>query len=191
MTLASTAETFVKSCVVSNTEGQTDDRPRRRFGRMLVGTVALATSCSFSIQAHSAIPSDTAVELVKSLGSGQHLNAERDSVIANIRKLGTYSPGWNHPHSVAPSRAAVNDAERFARNLAIASMHLPHISAADDGEINFWWDHDGLYIDLGFFGDGTYSFYARLPNGKEIIEDEAPIAQPLPSALLRCLEKTT
>lgn len=191
MTLDSTAEAFVKSSVVSNTEGQTDDRPRRHVGRMLAGTIALATSCSFSIQALSAIPSDTAVQLVKSQGSGQHLNAERDSVIANIRKLGTYRSGWNRPDSVAPSRAAVNDAERFARNLALASIHLPHISAADDGEINFWWNRDGLYIDLGFFGDGTYSFYARLPNGKEITEDEAPIARPLPSELLRLLEKTT
>jgi hypothetical protein len=157
---------------------------------MLAGTIALATSCTVSIQADSAIPSDTAVELVKSLGSGQQLNAERDGVIAKIRKLGTYHSGWNHLDSVAPSRATINDAERFARNLELSSIHLPHISAADDGEINFWWDRDGLYIDLGFFGDGSYSFYARLPNGKEITEDEAPIAQSLPSELLSLLKKS-
>jgi hypothetical protein len=111
-------------------------------------------------------------------------------VIARIRELGTYLSGWSHPDSVAPTKTAVNDAERFARNLDLTSLHLPHISAADDGEINFWWDIDGLYIDLGFFGDGSYSFYAKLPNGKEIIVDAAPISQPLPSELLSFLEKS-
>ena len=82
---------------------------------------------------------------------------------------------WNRPDTVAPSVATINDAVQFAKNQDLASIHLPSIGAADDGEINFWWDVDGLYIDLGFFGDGSYSFYARLPNGKEITVDQAPV----------------
>ena len=192
MTLTSTAETFVGSSAVSNTENRPGYRPRHRIGRILASTLALATSCPFSVQADSTIPSDTAVELVKHLGSGQHLNADRADliVIARIRELGTYPSGWNRPDSVAPARAAVDDAERFARSLNLASLPLPHISAADDGEINFWWERDGLYVDLGFFGDGSYSFYARLPNGKEMTEDEAPVSRPLPSELLSFLEKS-
>jgi len=154
--------------------------------------MALATSYAFSAPAVSAIPSETAVVLVEPRGSGQQLNADRADliVIARIRELGTYPSGRSHPDSVAPSKTAVNDAERFARNLDLTSLHLPHISAAEDGEINFWWDIDGLYIDLGFFGDGSYSFYAKLPDGKEITEDAAPISRPFPSELLRFLEKS-
>lgn len=112
------------------------------------------------------------------------------STIARIRELGTYSWGWNRPDSVPPASTTVSDAVKFARTLDLAFLHLPHISAADDGEINFWWDIDGLYIDLGFFGDGSYSFYAKLPNGKEIIEDETPVSRSLPRELLSSLQKT-
>lgn len=110
--------------------------------------------------------------------------------ITKLRKLGTYQSGWNCSGPVTPSDASIHDAEQFARNHDFDSIHLPGISAADDGEINFWWDVEGLYIDLGFFGDGSYSFYARLPNGKEIAVDHAPLSQPLPGELVQGLSVT-
>ena len=112
------------------------------------------------------------------------------AVINRIHELGTYREGWNRPDTVAPSRAALNDAEQFVQKQDFASLHLPSIGAADDGEINFWWDVNGLYIDLGFFGDGSYSFYARLPDGKEILDDHVPVSKPLPSGILKFLKQS-
>lgn len=137
----------------------------------------------------SGIPSETTDPMIDSLGGGQQRSTERDNVIARIRVFGNYTEGWNRPDSLAPSRETINDAEKFARSLDLSSIHLPHISAADDGEINFWWDVDGLSVDLGFLGDHSYSFFAKLPDGRKIIVDEAPISQPLPSKLLSYLEK--
>ena len=44
------------------------------------------------------------------------------------------------------------------------SVPIPHISLATDGEINFFWNLVNFRLDLGFFGDGTYSYYGENNN---------------------------
>ncbi len=100
--------------------------------------------------------------------------------IMKVRGFRKYLDGWNGPDSIGPSDKAREEAEQFANSLDLDAIHPPEIGLADDGEINFFWDVNNLYLDLGFFGNGTYSFYAKLPNGEEIIEDSALITQPLP-----------
>ena len=157
---------------------------RRQFAKVFADMVG--TSRFPSVQAISVIPPET----LESVQQPKIDKVER-SILGRIRELGTYAAGWNRSDSVPPSNRTVDEAVQFAQILDLASLHLPHISAADDGEINFWWDIDGLYIDLGFFGDGFYSFYAKLPNGTEIIEDEMPVSRTLPSELLSSLQRTT
>lgn len=65
------------------------------------------------------------------------------------------------PDRVRPSRAAVNEALRFADLLPADSPAL-HVSVADDGEVNFFRRGPGLFIDVGFFGDGRIHYYARV-----------------------------
>lgn len=135
----------------------------------------------------------TAIKLVNPPGVEQQLNINRPdiTVLSRIRELGTYENGWNRPDSVAPSFTTVNDAEQFARALDLNSIHLPNIGAADDGEITFLWNlGDGFYMDLGFVGNGSYSYFARLPNGEEIIIDKAPIKLPLPEMIMACLRRS-
>jgi hypothetical protein len=95
-----------------------------------------------------------------------------------IQSLGNYSDGWNTPESLGPSEQTVEDAMNFVPLLPNIA-NLPNIGLADDGEISFIWDTDGLYLDLGFLGNGLYSLYAKLPNGQEITVDNAPIYEPL------------
>ena len=58
-----------------------------------------------------------------------------------------------------PSLAqAVNDSLRFI-DLIPATVTLPEVALADDGEINFFWRSDGLLIDIGFVGDGLMHYY--------------------------------
>ena len=65
------------------------------------------------------------------------------------------------PDRVRPSRAAVNEALRFV-DLLPADSSVLHVSVADDGEVNFSRRGPGLFIDVGFFGDGQIHFYARV-----------------------------
>ena len=64
------------------------------------------------------------------------------------------------PDRVRPSRDAVNEALRFADLLPADSPAL-HVAVADDGEVNFSRRGPGLFIDVGFFGDGRIHYYAR------------------------------
>ena len=71
----------------------------------------------------------------------------------------TGSERW--PAAEWPSGRAFEDARTFIHALPVSSIPLPHLSFADDGEINFLWNQDGIHIDLGFYGTGTYSYFAR------------------------------
>ncbi len=53
---------------------------------------------------------------------------------------------------------AVNDALKFI-DLVPATAILPQVALADDGEVNFFWRQDGLFIDIGFVGDGMIHYY--------------------------------
>ena len=87
------------------------------------------------------------------------------------------------PGAEWPDEEAFWDAGKFAERLPAPLKASPHISLADDGEVNFAWSHEGARIDLGFYGTNTFSYYARDKNGGEWFGDEIPIASPLPEDL--------
>ena len=92
------------------------------------------------------------------------------------------------PSGELPDDAAFHDARMFLDHLPFPLAALPRVSLADDGEANFAWDSEGVHIDLGFYGTGTYSYYARGSDGQEHFGDEVPEASSLPTdldALLR------
>ena len=65
------------------------------------------------------------------------------------------------PGATAPTPTAFNDALSFA-GLLPSSSPVPHVSVADDGEINFFRRREGLYIDVGFFGDNQIHYYVQV-----------------------------
>ena len=91
------------------------------------------------------------------------------------------------PDAEWPNKVAFQDAAKFTELLPVPIKAPPHISLADDGEINFAWSHKGTRIDLGFYGTNTFSFYARDENGKEWFGDDKPVASPLPVELKNLL----
>ncbi|MCT7953248.1 hypothetical protein NG798_25960 [Ancylothrix sp. C2] len=118
----------------------------------------------------------------------------RDDLLAieRIRIRGTYEAGWAGPESIGPTRSAVEHAEDFARYIfSLGKIEIPYISASGDGELNFFWKKDGFILDLGFKGDGFYSYYAQLPNGQEMIEDAAIIGTPLPEDIVKVITQKT
>ena len=73
--------------------------------------------------------------------------------------------------SRCPTKAAFADARTFILKLPLAVISLPEIRLADDGEINFLWQHEDCHVDLGFYGTGAYSYFGRNRQGEEIMGD--------------------
>ena len=79
------------------------------------------------------------------------------------------------PDVQAPTSEAFADAFEFVSRLDLSSHStMPSIDVADDGEINFFWKSEDLHIDLGFYGTGTYSYFARRNNGESLKGDDIP-----------------
>ena len=68
---------------------------------------------------------------------------------------------------------------------------IPSISYARNGELNVFFDTGGIYLDVGFFGDGTYSYYAKLPSGRESSGDDIDVSEPLPACIMNFLGSVT
>ncbi|MCI0562740.1 MAG: hypothetical protein MN733_30025 [Nitrososphaera sp.] len=140
------------------------------------------------------IEADTARSFISPFGKDQILNRERSDLklIARIRELGTYADGWDGAEGRSPSRSAVNDAEHFARSfLQKEELKKPIISLAADGEIAFLWALPSVRLDLGFYGDGTYSYYGRSSSGEEFMSDDGEsIHTPLPEKLMELIGRS-
>ena len=86
-----------------------------------------------------------------------------------------------------PTAQAFEDARLFIRHLPPVAIHLPNMGLADDGEVNFLWKENGIHIDLGFYGTGTFSYFARTHDGEKFYGDEVPASQGLPQDLVNLI----
>ncbi len=89
----------------------------------------------------------------------------------------------------SPKPAAFTDAETFTGQLPSPLSEMPHISLADDGELNLAWNGGPIYIDLGFYGTGTYSYFARDRQGRKHYGDDVPASGPIPDNLMQLLSE--
>ena len=95
--------------------------------------------------------------------------------------------GHDRPSSTPPTKAAVDDALRFA-DLLPAGSPAPHVSVADDGEINFFRRQEGLFIDVGFFGDDQIHYYVQVEASGLDVADSCPFdGESLPRELIVAL----
>ena len=78
-----------------------------------------------------------------------------------------------------PDEKAFKDAYIFIQHLDLTSIPIPIITLADDGEVNFLWKHDPVHVDLGFYGTGTYSYFACHKDGRESIGENVPASEGL------------
>ena len=110
-------------------------------------------------------------------------SAQLRQLVRHLERLRSMSEGERWPSSEPPDDAAFRDARVFLDRLPFPMAALPHISLADDGEVNFAWDCKGVHIDLGFYGTGTFSYYARGCDGREYFGDDLFASRPLPADL--------
>lgn len=154
------------------------------------GLALLSTTCE-TVRTATQKSEDTARRpSIEASATNVVLNADRADLtaIAQIRRLASYDDGWKGPESVAATRQAREDAEAFARILfERANVLSPRIGMAADGEISFFWKSPRVVVNLGFFGDGTYSYFAQTPQGDSFSDDAALATQALPEGLLALL----
>ena len=134
---------------------------------------------------------ETAQVFIDSDAKEQCLDPNRTDIqmLTRIRQLAIYPHGWDGANGKAPSQAAVRDAECFTRILVHDDVYAPSISLATDGEINFFWMLPHFRLDLGFYGDGTYSYSGTTTAGDEFLADEIPVSTPLPTTILQLIRK--
>ena len=115
---------------------------------------------------------------------GQMPDRQRESIRERLKELRLREA---RPDEAPPDPATFTDAESFVERLPTLLGEIPHISLADDGELNFAWNRGRIYVDLGFYGTGTYSYFARDPEGRKTYGDDVSASGPIPDGLKRIL----
>ena len=138
---------------------------------------------SGSVQSSSPLVSETGAALAGRSPAPAARMRER------LRSLQREATGEHpDPGSRYPTPQAFADAWEFVSRLDLNAYGPPMVSMAGDGEINFFWcrESDGLKVDLGFFGTGTYSCYAR-KGEREVFKDDIPAGKGLLDAIAALL----
>ena len=114
------------------------------------------------------------------------LRQQRDTIENRLNELRQRETA---PGSDPPAPDAFTDAKDFAGQLPTPLSEMPYISLAGDGEVNFAWNGGPVYIDLGFYGTGTYSYFARDKHGEKHHGDAIPAKGPIPDNLIKTLSE--
>ena len=109
------------------------------------------------------------------------------SLLQRLAELYSTPESERWPKADWPTRKAFEDAWQFTKQLPENLKELPHISLADDGEVNFAWSSDAIHIDLGFYGTGTFSYYGRDSDAREVFGDDISVTSSLPEELTSLL----
>ncbi|MBX9660474.1 MAG: hypothetical protein K2X00_18095 [Nitrospiraceae bacterium] len=156
--------------------------------------VAVAIAAAFSTIVLPPVTSSAFIDTAKSSDvsalyiRGATVPTAEARAIAKVRSFANYCEDWAGEGSVAPSKEAIREAELFLRvHFAKATAQAPHISASADGEINLFWDHAGHYVDVGFIGDGSVTYYAKLVGGADFTGEAASSYDRLPEPVRRAI----
>jgi hypothetical protein len=94
-----------------------------------------------------------------------------------------YSTAWL-PNSTPPNDAAFQNARDFVLTLPLNRIAEPAIHVASDGEVNFQWSGPDFQIDLGFYGNGKFSFYGAKQGQAPILGDDVAVKDGVPDGLI-------
>lgn len=187
------SEYDISASAFNYTEVEASTEKRFHTGKAaMLGLALITTSLHLSnIPPAQLIDRYTAKSLVEPYAKDQLINTKRQDIkmLTRVRELASYPAGWDNFDAQPPSKKAVDEAEKFIASLSAFPILEPHISLAADGEINFYWKNKDFLLDLGFFGDGLYSYYAKTSSGKEYTDDDIPVEDPLPETIKNLIAK--
>lgn len=119
--------------------------------------------------------------------TGQQNEIDFEEGITDLIKSYQYYPAnWDGYDGIPPSSDTVNNALSFIEKLPFNAKE-PRPGVSGDGEISLFWENDDIFVDIGFSGDGKYTFYARDNQAIEYFKDEIDLKDPLPEALLNLI----
>ena len=126
----------------------------------------------------SAIPPMAKMTIATSTLSTVH------KLIVKLKALQNMPADEKWPESTWPICQAFDDANLFIRRSTLNSIPTPEIKLADDGEINFLWTGTGVHVDLGLYGTGTFSYFARGNDGKRFHGECVSASEGLPQEIV-------
>ena len=109
-------------------------------------------------------------------------------LLIRLDALGQTIKDKRWPSAVLPADQAFEDARTFICRLPRTLTLMPEISLADDGEINFLWEYEGVHVDLGFYGTGACSYFARNNDGCRLHGENVSASEGLPAEVTNLLK---
>ena len=86
--------------------------------------------------------------------------SDEDKLHAKLFSYPELPHDWDGRGAVPPSPSAVRDAISFLDKRP-SDVPLPFPQIASDGEVGLYWRTGEIHIEIGFYGDGELSYYAR------------------------------
>lgn len=133
-------------------------------------------------------PSNTTDDVAQRIVSGSR-NSPALQLIQQLNDLIEISQNDGESTSFLqwPNKTAFDDAYTFILKLPLAKIPLPKIQLAEDGEISFLWNGNGCYVDLGFYGTGTYSYFGHSIKDDEVMGEKHDVSEGLAGSILQIL----
>jgi len=103
-----------------------------------------------------------------------------------IESYRNYPTNWDGYDGIPPLSETVNNTLEFIEKLPFNARE-PRPGVSGDGEISLFWESDDIFVDIGFLGDGKYTFYARDSQAIEYFKDDIELKDPIPEALLNLI----
>jgi hypothetical protein len=98
-------------------------------------------------------------------------------LLETIDAFAARRPNWDGFDGHAPSEESVRDAKFFLNSLS-AELLPDQAFAPGDGEIAFQWRRGTLFLEIGFYGDDTISWFLRGAKGEDHGDDVYDRANP-------------
>ena len=113
--------------------------------------------------------------------------SKKEKIEGKITSYLTLEEGWDGYGGRPPTNQAIIDGLMWL-SLLPTGYALPKSMLSGAGEVGLYWDADGFYCDIGFFGDGTFSYYAEAPDGSTISNETIEVKD-TPASLFALLSK--
>ena len=91
----------------------------------------------------------------------QIVENQKNRLKQKVESFETLNRDWAGRNTILPSVVAIRNSLRFVDLLPL-DVKLPEVSVAGDGEVNFFWDFEGVFIDVGLFTDDKIYYYINV-----------------------------
>lgn len=166
----------------------------RSFNQAAVPRLVASTTCAIASMTFFSLPNEavptyvanTPSELISSIFQSPLSDTNHTKLLFSLRSYNTFEDDWDGYGGKAASKETIDDVISFLKKLP-TDFSLPYSGLSGDGEISLFWDKDCIFIDIGFTGKHSYSYYARNSDGQEYFGNDIQISSGLSNDLVKTL----